>query len=69
MKTTFLIGFLLMAIVCITMAEMNNAEDAQAPEEERGYCAQKGIKCHDIHCCSGLKCVCNSSRSSCVCKK
>nr|6F61_A Chain A, purotoxin-6 [Thomisus onustus] len=29
-----------------------------------GYCATKGIKCNDIHCCSGLKC--DSKRKVCV---
>nr|2N6N_A Chain A, U4-agatoxin-Ao1a [Agelena orientalis] len=32
-----------------------------------GYCAEKGIKCHNIHCCSGLTCKCKGS--SCVCRK
>nr|P84015.1 RecName: Full=U23-ctenitoxin-Pn1a; Short=U23-CNTX-Pn1a; AltName: Full=Venom protein PN10C5 [Phoneutria nigriventer] len=32
-----------------------------------GFCAQKGIKCHDIHCCTNLKCVREGSNR--VCRK
>nr|P86269.1 RecName: Full=Purotoxin-1; Short=PT1; AltName: Full=OMICRON-lycotoxin-Am1a; Short=OMICRON-LCTX-Am1a [Alopecosa marikovskyi]2KGU_A Chain A, Purotoxin-1 [Alopecosa marikovskyi] len=34
-----------------------------------GYCAEKGIRCDDIHCCTGLKCKCNASGYNCVCRK
>uniref|UniRef100_A0A4Q8K365 U5-Sparatoxin-Hju1b_1 n=1 Tax=Heteropoda jugulans TaxID=1358901 RepID=A0A4Q8K365_9ARAC len=55
---------LMFSIVEFTTSEERSSEEVV---EERGYCAEKGIKCHDLHCCTGLKC--KREGSSQVCRK
>ena len=71
MKSQMIIGLCLAVFVMLTIIEYSNAEESIEQEilQERGYCAEKGIKCNDIHCCSGLTCKCNANRSNCVCRK
>nr|AKT08992.1 putative neurotoxin LTDF 07-01 [Dolomedes fimbriatus] len=71
MKTSILLALCISAILLLSMVDASNAEEMNSQEvpEERGYCAENGIKCNDLHCCSGLVCKCNSSRSNCVCRK
>uniref|UniRef100_A0A4Q8K2P4 U5-Sparatoxin-Hju1d_1 n=1 Tax=Heteropoda jugulans TaxID=1358901 RepID=A0A4Q8K2P4_9ARAC len=56
-------------LLMFTIVEFTTSEERSSEEvvEERGYCAQKGIKCHDLHCCTGLKC--KTEGSSKVCRK
>uniref|UniRef100_A0A482Z8Y2 U5-Saltitoxin-Pre1a_1 n=1 Tax=Phidippus regius TaxID=1905328 RepID=A0A482Z8Y2_9ARAC len=69
MKATATISFLFVALLFVTMVESFNAEEIEdsVVPEERGYCAERGIKCNDIHCCTGLKCKCKNG--DCVCRK
>nr|UNJ19404.1 Tx-617 [Heteropoda pingtungensis] len=56
-------------VLMLSVIEFTSSEERSSEEvvEERGYCAQKGIKCHDLHCCTGLKC--KTEGSSKVCRK
>nr|Q5Y4U5.1 RecName: Full=U4-agatoxin-Ao1a; Short=U4-AGTX-Ao1a; AltName: Full=Mu-2Aaga_15; Flags: Precursor [Agelena orientalis]AAU87899.1 toxin-like structure mu-2Aaga_15 precursor [Agelena orientalis] len=68
MKKSTVIVLSLAAFVLLSVMQFSAAEDIKMEvEEQRGYCAEKGIKCHNIHCCSGLTCKCKGS--SCVCRK
>nr|AGR53500.1 cystine knot toxin [Dolomedes mizhoanus] len=71
MKIPILLGLCISGILLLSILHVSNAEEVNSQEvpQERGYCAEKGIKCNDIHCCSNLVCKCDSSRSNCVCRK
>nr|WFG53397.1 neurotoxin icc1c.pk001.g5 [Cheiracanthium punctorium] len=71
MRTVFTFSFLLAVIVLISTAKADE-EVEEAVLEERGYCAENGIKCNDLHCCTGLKCKCTDRGlfdRDCVCRK
>nr|QDC23144.1 toxin 26 precursor [Cupiennius salei] len=71
MKVSTVFGLCIVAFLLLSIVDVSDAEeiDSEKATEERGYCAEKNIKCNDIHCCTGLKCKCNSSRTNCVCRK
>uniref|UniRef100_A0A482ZJW6 U2-Lycotoxin-Lsp1a_3 n=1 Tax=Lycosa sp. SGP-2016 TaxID=1905177 RepID=A0A482ZJW6_9ARAC len=71
MRTSTILGLCAVVVLLLTIADFSGADEinAQDAPEERGYCAEKGIRCDDIHCCTGLKCKCNDSGYNCVCRK
>nr|WHA03977.1 Lt_55 precursor [Lachesana tarabaevi] len=59
MKCYFVFGFILMTMLVVSVMETTATEENTDGKiaEERGYCAEKNIKCDNIHCCTGLKCI------------
>nr|AHF45737.1 secretory peptide [Heteropoda venatoria] len=56
-------------LLMFSIVEFTRSEEGSSEEfvQERGFCAEKGIKCHDLHCCTGL--ICKTEGSSKVCRK
>nr|WHA03970.1 Ot_66 precursor [Oxyopes takobius] len=71
MKAALILGLCTAAILMISFADLSSAEEMYPDDmpQERGYCAENGIKCNDIQCCGNLKCRCNPGRTNCVCTK
>nr|WHA03969.1 Ot_76 precursor [Oxyopes takobius] len=71
MKATLILGLCTAAVLMISLADLSSAEEmnSEYKAQERGYCAENGILCNDIHCCENLKCRCNPGRTTCVCRK
>nr|WHA03974.1 Ls_25 precursor [Lycosa singoriensis] len=71
MRPSTVFGLCAIVVLMLTIADISGADGIKSQEapEERGYCAEKGIRCDDIHCCTGLKCKCNNSGYNCVCRK